>query len=130
MEGHVVPVEDQNIQKKNKEALIRRRVSFKTHLVEGYVVRLPVRYVPRSVIGKGAYGVVFEALDRETMKSIAIKHMAKAMGRRSTIKRALREVLLMQRVHHEHECCMLTSLCCRLFGFTMYCQEKIHATAA
>jgi serine/threonine protein kinase len=63
---------------------------------------LAERYQPIKAIGKGAYGVVCSALDRETNKKVAIKKITNAFENIIDAKRTLRELVLLRCLKHEN----------------------------
>jgi hypothetical protein len=48
-------------------------MQYQEHRVAHETFVLPVRWLPRRLLGKGAYGTVVEALDRETNEKVALK---------------------------------------------------------
>uniref|UniRef100_A0A6U0CUJ7 mitogen-activated protein kinase n=2 Tax=Ostreococcus mediterraneus TaxID=1486918 RepID=A0A6U0CUJ7_9CHLO len=58
------------------------------------------RYELQEVIGKGSYGTVCAALDRETGKRVAIKKVKNAFEHASDATRILREVALLRSLKH------------------------------
>lgn len=58
------------------------------------------RYELTEVIGKGSYGVVCSAIDRETGKQVAIKKVQNAFDHASDATRILREVTLLRHLKH------------------------------
>jgi serine/threonine protein kinase len=58
------------------------------------------RYELEEVIGKGSYGVVCAARDRETGKRVAIKKVKNAFEHASDATRVLREVALLRHLKH------------------------------
>lgn len=63
---------------------------------------LAERYQPIKAIGKGAYGVVCSALDRETNKKVAIKKITNAFENIIDAKRTLRELVLLRCLKHDN----------------------------
>jgi serine/threonine protein kinase len=58
------------------------------------------RYVPKVVIGSGAFGVVVSAFDEMTKGNVAIKKIHKYAICPSEAKRMVREVKILKHVHH------------------------------
>ncbi len=58
------------------------------------------RYQLEEVIGKGSYGVVCAAIDRQTGKRVAIKKVKNAFDHASDATRILREVTLLRHLKH------------------------------
>ena len=60
------------------------------------------RYELREKLGKGAYGIVWRAIDRKTKQVVALKKAFDAFGNQTDAQRTYREVMFLQRVHHEN----------------------------
>ena len=60
------------------------------------------KYQIITKIGKGAYGVVWRAIDRKTKKGVAIKKVFDAFRNNSDSQRTYREVMFLQRFNHEN----------------------------
>jgi len=80
------------------------------------------RFLPAKLVGKGAYGVVCSAIDKETSQPIAIKKIKivydqKHVPRQAYLKRTLREVKILRLLSRgaEHNCVLnFQQLCCPL----------------
>ena len=55
------------------------------------------RYVKKEVLGQGAFGLVYSALDQETSKTVAIK----CVKNKESIEQFQAELDLLKRLHHE-----------------------------
>lgn len=69
--------------------------------IYGYNFELPSRYEPIKMIGKGTYGAVVSATDKETGKGVAIKKLSKIEDIIDA-KRVLREIIIMKNLTHEN----------------------------
>lgn len=85
--------------KLEKENMKYKRVKYK---VGPTTVVIKDRYVNLKIIGKGAYGVVYSAYDRELEKEVAIKKIVKAFTHRTLAKRLLREITILKKINHEN----------------------------
>jgi mitogen-activated protein kinase 1/3 len=84
------------------------RVQFKEHRIGNETFNLPARFIPKSILGKGAYGVVVEALDTETHERVAIKKNNYVFAREGNVlipKRLLREMKILQHLEHPNIVC-------------------------
>jgi cyclin-dependent kinase 7 len=63
-------------------------------------MHVPQRYDKREVFGEGTYGVVNEALDKTTGQTVAIKKLRQCRTRDGASAGALREIKLLQELHH------------------------------
>lgn len=70
--------------------------------------RMPVdaqllpHYKLNKIIGTGAYGSVYQAVDSRDGKLVAVKHVKKLFNDLTDCKRILREVSIMSRLRHGH----------------------------
>mmetsp|Transcript_96110 Transcript_96110/g.256868 ORF Transcript_96110/g.256868 Transcript_96110/m.256868 type:complete len:562 (-) Transcript_96110:539-2224(-) len=71
-------------------------------LPSGKTLRLPPKYQASAQIGEGSYGVVVEAVNRETHEKVAIKQIPDAFEHPTTSKRVLRELRLLRHLDHEN----------------------------
>ena len=53
-------------------------------------------------IGKGAYGVVWKAIDKQTQEIIALKKIFDAFQNATDAQRTFREIMYLQRMDHEN----------------------------
>eukprot|EP00672_Neobodo_designis_P023517 CAMPEP_0174830346 /NCGR_PEP_ID=MMETSP1114-20130205/2469_1 /TAXON_ID=312471 /ORGANISM="Neobodo designis, Strain CCAP 1951/1" /LENGTH=393 /DNA_ID=CAMNT_0016064141 /DNA_START=131 /DNA_END=1312 /DNA_ORIENTATION=- len=60
------------------------------------------RYELQQLLGKGAYGYVWRAVDRKTGNVVALKKCFDAFSNQTDAQRTYREVMFLQRVHHEN----------------------------
>jgi len=67
-----------------------------------HVFDVNARYEPIKTIGKGAYGVVCSAHDRESGKRVAIKKLANCFDSTIEARRALRELHLLRKLTHDN----------------------------
>jgi mitogen-activated protein kinase 1/3 len=90
------------IRKKNKPK-IHPKKSRKTSWISGetkFVVDRKYEYM--KCIGRGAYGVVCSALNKETGEKVAIKKVPNAYEDLIDAKRIVREILLLKFFDHEN----------------------------
>jgi cyclin-dependent kinase 3 len=69
------------------------------------------RYELSSVLGEGTYGVVYRAIDRTTGKVCALKKMRLDGSEEGVPQTALREVSILQEVHHRNIVNLLDVIC-------------------
>jgi len=69
--------------------------------IHGINFELPEKYDPIKLIGKGTYGAVCSAVNKETNQKVAIKKLAKIEDLIDA-KRVLREILIMKNLQHEN----------------------------
>jgi serine/threonine protein kinase len=67
----------------------------------GYTFELPEKYEPIKMIGKGTYGAVVSATNKENNKGVAIKKLSKIEDIIDA-KRVLREIIIMKNLTHEN----------------------------
>ena len=60
------------------------------------------RYQFQKLLGRGAYGIVFSALDKETGRSVAVKRVERIFESTLDAKRCLREVCILSHIKHEN----------------------------
>ena len=64
---------------------------------------VPERYEIEGLIGRGAYGYVFSAADRQSGRKVALKRSNDMVfGRGTLAKRLLREIRLLRGLRHPH----------------------------
>ncbi|GAA0186299.1 non-receptor serine/threonine protein kinase [Lithospermum erythrorhizon] len=66
------------------------------------VFEIDTKYVPIKPIGRGSYGVVCSAINRETNEKVAIKKINDVFGDKIDAMRTLREVQLLRNIRHEN----------------------------
>nr|GMD63425.1 mitogen-activated protein kinase 7 [Ipomoea batatas] len=66
------------------------------------IFEVDTKYVPMKAIGRGAYGVVCSAVNRETGERVAIKKINDVFGNRMDALRCLRELQLLRHIRHEN----------------------------
>jgi mitogen-activated protein kinase 1/3 len=96
------------IRKKPKSKQVEKQKTSKTSWVSGetkFVVDKKYEYI--KCIGRGAYGVVCSALNKETGEKVAIKKVPNAYEDLIDAKRIVREILLLKFFDHEN----LIALC-------------------
>lgn len=70
-----------------------------TEEVEAHVEK---RYELVAKLGKGAYGIVWRAVDRKTKAGVAVKKVFDAFSNQTDAQRTYREVMFLQKLHHEN----------------------------
>mmetsp|Transcript_21564 Transcript_21564/g.56008 ORF Transcript_21564/g.56008 Transcript_21564/m.56008 type:complete len:292 (-) Transcript_21564:749-1624(-) len=78
------------------------RKKTRTFMVCGEKFEIDAFYVPKSPIGRGAYGVVCSALNTITKEKVAIKKISKLFQHLTDTKRTLREIQLLRHLRHEN----------------------------
>ncbi|KAK4488315.1 hypothetical protein RD792_004071 [Penstemon davidsonii] len=69
----------------------------------GNLFEVPTKYVPPlRPLGRGAYGLVCSAINKETNEEVAIKKIGNAFNNRIDAKRTLREIMLLRHMDHEN----------------------------
>lgn len=71
-------------------------------LLNHHVFEVDEKYVPIKAIGKGAYGLVCSAENRETREKVAIKKIAGAFCNDVDAIRTLREINLLRHIEHDN----------------------------
>jgi len=84
-----------------------RKNNYITTVVSGIHFNLPDFYLPRKLIGRGAYASVVEALDRRSDKIVAIKRNRGFLNDVGDAKRILRELKLWMWFDHQDVCKLL-----------------------
>ena len=69
------------------------------------------RYTLQEVLGEGTYGIVYRAIDRQTGKVCALKKMRLDGSEEGVPQTALREVSILQEVHHRNIVNLLDVIC-------------------
>lgn len=77
----------------------------KEYKISNETFLLPKRYLPKKIVGRGAYGTVIEALDTETQQNVAIKKNSHVFSRGNdpqilVPKRVLREMKILAHLSH------------------------------
>lgn len=67
--------------------------------VEAHIIR---KYEIQSQLGKGAYGVVWRAVDRRTKQIVAVKKIFDAFQNSTDAQRTFREVMFLQSLKHDN----------------------------
>eukprot|EP00758_Cryptobia_borreli_P001739 Tbor_TRINITY_DN2491_c0_g1::TRINITY_DN2491_c0_g1_i1::g.2576::m.2576/K19603/MAPK15; mitogen-activated protein kinase 15 len=67
--------------------------------VETHIIR---KYEIQSQLGKGAYGVVWRAIDRRTKQTVAVKKIFDAFQNSTDAQRTYREVMFLQALKHDN----------------------------
>ncbi|GLJ46456.1 hypothetical protein SUGI_0979130 [Cryptomeria japonica] len=62
------------------------------------IFEIDTKYVPIKPIGKGAYGIVCSAQNKETNEKIAIKKIINVFENRTDAQRTLREIRLLRQI--------------------------------
>ncbi|XP_073135527.1 mitogen-activated protein kinase 4-like isoform X2 [Henckelia pumila] len=71
--------------------------------VHGNLFEVSRKYVPPlRPVGRGAYGLVCAAIDKETHEEVAIKKIGNSFDNRVDAKRTLREIKLLRHLDHEN----------------------------
>ena len=83
--------------------------------IHGINFELPEKYEPIKLIGKGTYGAVCSAINKETNAKVAIKKLAKIEDLIDA-KRVLREILIMKNLQHENILGLLDCVYCPVEG--------------
>ena len=71
-------------------------------MVEEIDPRILRKYEIVQKLGKGAYGVVWKAIDRKQKQLVALKKVFDAFHNRSDAKRTFREVMYLKQIDHEN----------------------------
>ncbi|CAM6033123.1 unnamed protein product [Sphagnum compactum] len=71
--------------------------------VYGHLIEVPSKYCPPiQPVGRGAYGIVCSAMDKEIGEEVAIKKIATAFANRIDAKRTLREIKILRHMNHDN----------------------------
>jgi serine/threonine protein kinase len=68
----------------------------KPTVVQGHTFTIADRYVPQSILGRGSFGVVCTAMDKETNHNIAVKRIRPYANDEWDAKHTIREVRLLR----------------------------------
>jgi serine/threonine protein kinase len=68
----------------------------KPTVIQGHTFTIAERYVPKSILGRGSFGVVCTAVDKETNNTIAVKRIRPYANDEWDAKHTIREVRLMR----------------------------------
>jgi len=79
-----------------------RLSGLKVYTVKGVKMELPDRFVMTARLGQGSYGMVVQAVDTTTGEKVAIKKCGSLFKYPEDGKRILREIKLMQIMHHRN----------------------------
>lgn len=67
--------------------------------VEAHIIR---KYEIQTQLGKGAYGIVWRAVDRRTKQTVAVKKIFDAFQNSTDAQRTFREVMFLQSLKHDN----------------------------
>ncbi|CAF2048662.1 mitogen-activated protein kinase homolog MMK1-like [Brassica napus] len=71
--------------------------------LSGTIFEVTAKYKPLiMLLGKGASGIVWSAINSETNEKVAIKKITHACRNQSTAKRTLREITLLRQLQHDN----------------------------
>lgn len=86
------------------------------------------RYSVKSIIGEGTYGRVFFAVDKVSMKQLAIKLQTNISDEVDSSKQIARELLLLSNLHHKNIISLfdLEIVNNRAYIITDYCNYDLH----
>lgn len=79
-----------------------RHNGLKTYTIKGNKFELPEKYVITARLGQGSYGMVVQALDKDTGEKVAIKKCSSLFKYPEDGKRILREIKIMQIMNHRN----------------------------
>jgi len=71
-----------------------------TYSLKNTTFTIPNYYVPKRVLGRGAYAIVCEAIDKRTGELVAIKKNKKVFNHQADAKKILREIKLLRHLNH------------------------------
>ncbi|XP_032437734.1 mitogen-activated protein kinase 15 isoform X1 [Xiphophorus hellerii] len=77
----------------DKQKMSKKHESVKVSEVEEHIF---LKYEIRKRIGKGAYGIVWKAVDRHTGATVAVKKIFDAFRNRTDAQRTFREIMFLQ----------------------------------
>jgi cyclin-dependent kinase 3 len=85
------------------------------------------RYELQEVLGEGTYGIVYRAIDRETGQTVALKKMRLDRTEEGIPQTALREVSILQEIHHTNVVNLLNVQCSstRLYLIFEYLEQDL-----
>jgi mitogen-activated protein kinase 6 len=86
-------------------AMMYSSTDYTQHNVYGHLIEVPNKYCPPiQPIGRGAYGIVCSAMNKEIGEEVAIKKIATAFANRIDAKRTLREIKILRHMNHDNVC--------------------------
>ncbi|KAL3652726.1 Mitogen-activated protein kinase 4 [Castilleja foliolosa] len=92
-----------NPTKSNISGMLTHGGKYVRYNLYGNLFEVPSKYVPPlRPLGRGAYGLVCAAINKETNEEIAIKKIGNAFNNRIDAKRTLREIKLLRHLDHEN----------------------------
>ncbi|KAL3833460.1 hypothetical protein ACJIZ3_008196 [Penstemon smallii] len=89
--------------KTNFSGVLTHEGKYVQYNLYGNLFEVPSKYVPPlRPLGRGAYGLVCSAINKETNEEVAIKKIGNAFNNRIDAKRTLREIKLLRHMDHEN----------------------------
>jgi mitogen-activated protein kinase 6 len=86
-------------------AMMYSSTDYTQYNVYGHSIEVPNKYCPPiQPIGRGAYGIVCSAMNKEIGEEVAIKKIATAFANRIDAKRTLREIKILRHMNHDNVC--------------------------
>ncbi|CAN7062155.1 hypothetical protein Bca4012_095698 [Brassica carinata] len=76
---------------------------YRQYNLSGTIFEVTAKYKPLiMLLGRGAWGIVWSAINSETNEKVAIKKITHACRNQSTAMRTLREITLLRQLQHEN----------------------------